>query len=353
MSVKPNRPKIIDTEIEVFPINKKTGKTLIIDALLSDNYVLIEDFYSTGLKVLFELKKNIFTKTDNNDFKNERKKRSVYHLASNKILIPVETNKIALRKAPDIEWLKILYPETSNFLLPLPQIQGLNSSWQWYVKGIKYPVLNYKIFPYYGTYFPTRFEHLIIFENWLKTYNDKKTQAIDIGTGCGVLTFQLINNGFKKVYASDINENSIISVSENADKLGFNDKIILKHDDLFDNCNIKADLIVFNPPWLPANKDNTIIDKAIYYEPDFFERFFRNAVNHLNDDGKIAILFSNFAQSTGLTKNNPIEKELADNNIYKQTQLIKSKVKKSSRKTKRKDWRKNEYVELRILEKRV
>ena len=40
----------------------------------------------------------------------------------------------------------------------------------------------------------------------------------------------------------------------------------LIHGDLFENCDVKADLIVFNPPWLLAKHDlEEGIDKAMYY----------------------------------------------------------------------------------------
>ncbi|MEP1488725.1 MAG: hypothetical protein ABJK28_09885 [Algibacter sp.] len=103
---------------------------------------------------------------------------------------------MTVKKSPFIGWLEKLYPEITDFLLPFPHVQGLNSAWQWYQNGISIPVLRNKIHPYYGTYFPTRFDHLILFDNWLNRYNGPKKSAIEVGIGSGVLSFQMIKHGF-------------------------------------------------------------------------------------------------------------------------------------------------------------
>ena len=103
-----------------------------------------------------------------------------------------------MKKGPTIGWLEKLYPASGDFLLTFPQIQGLNSAWQWYTNGIVIPVLRNKIHPYYGVYFPTRFEHLVLFDNWLKRYNGLKKTAIDIGIGSGILSLMLVKHGFQK-----------------------------------------------------------------------------------------------------------------------------------------------------------
>lgn len=90
------------------------------------------------------------------------------------MLLEVVDQKLTVDKSPSIGWLEKLYPENNHFLLSFPQIQGMNSAWQWYEKGVSIPVLRNKIHPYYGTYFPTRFEHLVVFDNWLKRYEGPK-----------------------------------------------------------------------------------------------------------------------------------------------------------------------------------
>ena len=226
----------------------------------------------------------------------------------------------------------------------------MNSSWQWYQKGIEVKTLGLYLHPFYGTYFPTRFDHLKLFDKWLKKYEGPKTNAIDIGVGSGVLSFQLIQNGFENIYASDTNKNAIIGVSEESQVLGYEDKITLSHADLFENCDIKADLIVFNPPWLRAKHNlEEGIDKAMYYEEELFPRFFEEAKKHLTPEGKIVLIFSNLAQVVDGESPHPIIEELQKHNRYRKDLHLRREVRASSRRTKRTDSRENEKVELWVL----
>ncbi len=120
---------------------------------------------------LKELQMHLKRKLPNKSYQEQREYRSEYRKLSNLILIEIVDHKLKVKKSPSIGWLEKLYPETSDFLLPFPQVQGLNSAWQWYQNGISIPVLRNKVHPYYGTYFPTRFDHLKLFDNWLKRYN--------------------------------------------------------------------------------------------------------------------------------------------------------------------------------------
>jgi len=231
-----------------------------------------------------------------------------------------------------------------------PQVQGMNSSWQWYKKGIEVETLDLTLHPYYGTYFPTRFDHLKLFDKWLKRYDGAKTNAIDMGVGSGVLSFQLIQNGFENICACDTNKNAIIGVSKEIQRLGYEDKITLKNSDLFENCDVKADLIVFNPPWLLAKHDlQEGIDKAMYYEGDLFPRFFEQALKHLTPNGKIVLIFSNLAQVVDAKSTHPIIEELQKNKRFRKELHLTRDVKASSKKTKRTDSRGNEKVELWVL----
>ena len=346
----PNRPEPVKTENEPLSAFKNTSADLVAKTLLAGEFAVIGDEFPTGLKVLSELKKRVFSDDDDDDFLAYRNKQSLYHQASNRLLVPIKNNNLELKKAPSIGWIKELYPDVKDFLIPFPQVQGLNSSWQWYKKGIKYPVLESKLHPFYGTYFPTRFDHLYLFDYWLKKYAGTKSTAIDIGTGCGVLAFQMLNRGFEKVYATDINPNAIISAGDDAKRLDLDDRLEVWQSDLFQNVQQKTDLILFNPPWVPMQSAGSGLDRAIYYEPELFSRFFDEASNHVNRNGRIVILFSNFAQVAGFEQEHPIESELRQSDRYKKVIRIKRKAAKPSKKSKRRDNRKGEYVELWELE---
>jgi len=348
--IQVDRPEPILSNIDVVPYDRKMDPQIAVEAIVEGYSVLIMDFYSNGLTLLKTLKDYVKNQYSDQSFQGQRDFRSVFRELSHRLLLVVRNNKLAVRKAPEIGWLKILYPELNEFLLSFPQVQGLNSSWQWYIKGIKIPSLDQKIHPWFGTYFPTRFEHLKLFDKWLKQYQGEKKSAIDIGIGCGVLSFQMLKHGFKKVYGTDSNPNAIIGLNQDLNKNKLYSKIDLIHGDLFATCNLQTELIVFNPPWLPASQDLQGLDKAIYYDTNLFPRFFAEAIKHLKADGKVVLMFSNLAQITKVTDNHPIKTELAEGGRFEKELFIQKEVSSASKKTRRnQNWRASEMVELWVL----
>jgi len=349
-SIKPDRPNIITSKIDAISFYRKMDTEATVVEMIAGKYVLVEEFYSNGLQVLNELKKQLLLKHKDKSFQGQRDYRAAFRKASHRLLLKVKDNKLIVKKSPDFGWLELLYPDVSEFYVPFPEVQGMNSSWQWYQKGLEVKTLDLTLHPYYGTYFPTRFDHLKLFDKWLKKYDGSKTNAIDIGVGSGVLSFQLIQNGFENITAIDTNKNAIIGVSEESKRLGYEDKMTLIHSDLFENCDVKADLIVFNPPWLLAKHDlEEGIDKAMYYEEELFPRFFEQALEHLAHDGKIVLIFSNLAQVVDEESTHPIIEELQKNNRFRKELHLKRDVRASSRRTKRRDSRDKEKVELWVL----
>lgn len=348
--IQADRPKPITSYIDVIPYKRRMDPLIAVEALIDGYSVLIVDFYSSGLTILNELKNYLKNKHSDQSFQGQRDYRSEFRELSHRLLLLVNNNKLVVRKAPEIGWLKTLYPELNEFLLPFPQIQGLNSSWQWYLNGISIPGLEKKIHPFFGTYFPTRFEHLKLFDNWLKQYKGEKKSAIDIGIGSGVLSFQMLKHNFEKVYGTDSNPNVIIGINDDLNKNKLQSKINLIHGDLFANCDLKAELIVFNPPWIPATHDLEGIDNAIYYDANLFPRFFAEAERHLKADGRVVLLFSNLAQITKVGESHPIEEELSKGGRFQKDLFIQKKVSQASKNTKRnQNWRSSEMVELWVL----
>ncbi|MGB5364388.1 MAG: methyltransferase, partial [Aureibaculum sp.] len=291
--IKVNKPEPIVSGKQLALFNRASDIKLTINTLEAGKPILITSFYSNGLLLLNELHKHLKRKLPNTSFQEQREYRTEYHKLSNLILIEIVDHKLKVKKSPSIGWLEKLYPETSDFLLPFPQVQGLNSSWQWYQKGISIPVLRNKIHPYYGTYFPTRFDHLKLFDNWLKRYEGPKKSAIDVGIGSGVLSFQMIKYGFQKVFGTDTNPNAIVGLTEFMGNTKLSRKIELDFGHLFGNWEKMTELIVFNPPWLPKPIDHDGIDESIYYDENLFPEYFEGAKKRLLPEGKLVIIFSN------------------------------------------------------------
>jgi hypothetical protein len=333
------------------PFRKTMDTKIAIDAMLKGDFVLVFDFYSTGLLVLKALKQHLEKQHKQTTFSQQRDYRSEYNTLSNRLLVSISNNTLKVKKSPEIGWLKVLYPDLKEYLLPFPKVQGLNSAWQWYKKGINIPGLDKTIKPFYDTYFPTRFEHLDLFNDWLETTTITKKTAFDIGVGSGVLTFQLLQHGFEKIIATDTNPNAIIGMQKALSTTKLNTSSVdLRYGNLFANNDSLADLIVFNPPWVPINHDIKGIDKAIYYDEYLFPEFFKEASKHLTTDGRLLLIFSNLAEVTNVTTENPIELELLNNSRFEKDELLTKSVSKASSKTKRnQNWRKDELVQLWVL----
>nr|WP_321223226.1 methyltransferase [uncultured Psychroserpens sp.] len=342
-------PIIAGKQLNTYQQNSNIKST--IKALQNGEFILINEFFNDGLQLLAELQKECNSKVLNLSFKEQQANRDKYQKLSNLILLEIVDHQLSAKKSPHIGWLSKLYPDNGRFMLTFPQIQGLNSAWQWFEKGIALPVIRNKIKPYYGTYFPTRFEHLILFENFLNYYKGPKKTAIDVGIGCGVLSLQMINHKFQKVFATDINPNAIFGLQESMSDTKLSRKIELDCANLFGKWSKQTELIVFNPPWLPETRTLENLDKAMYYNETLFEDFFHHAKKRLLPNGQIVLIFSNLAQITKMTNVNPIEKELDNGDRFKLISCHKKQVKAASAKTKRdQHWRDLEEVELWVLQ---
>ncbi|NRR90428.1 methyltransferase [Winogradskyella undariae] len=348
--LKVNRPEPFLPLQDMVIYNRGEDLQQVIKVLESGKPVLITEFYNNGAILLRGLQEHLNRKLPNKSFKEQRIYRSEYHKLSNLIKIQIENHQLLVKKSPVIGWFEKLYPDTSDFLLSLPQVQGFNSAWQWYKNGITIPVLRNKIHPYYGTYFPTRFEHLELFDNWLKRYTGPKKSAIDVGFGSGVLALQIIKHGFQKVFGTDTNPNAVIGLTESMGETKLSRKIELDFGSLFGKWDKPVELIVFNPPWLPETRNVENLDAAIYYNDTLFPHFFEAAKQMLLPDGKLVLILSNLAEITGLSKSNPIEQEIAEGGRFQLEKCYTKNVKKASDKTTRDShYRKTEEVQLWVL----
>jgi len=178
------------------------------------------------------------------------------------------------------------------------------------------PVLGYRIRPFYGTYAPTRTEHLQLFATWLSAYSGGRDRAVDVGTGSGVLSLVLLGAGFSQIAAIDKNPNAVESVRREAERHDPEHRIQTRVADLLADDPGSADLIVFNPPWIPG-RVLTPLDAALYFEDGLFERFFDQAFDALAPDGRVVILFSTIMRWLRPEAPHPIEAELATGRFRK------------------------------------
>jgi release factor glutamine methyltransferase len=146
--------------------------------------------------------------------------------------------------------------------------------------------------------------------------------ALEIGTSSGTI-FRELSKNFSIAIGTDIDFNSLkhsLSMSKN-DRLICCDAATALH-------NVKFDLIVSNPPYLPNAVNHT--DKTVDGGPTGIEvsiHFLTNAIDKLNNNGKILILVSNLSDKEKLdrfiSQNNLTKKQIAQKDLfYEMLQII-------------------------------
>jgi len=183
-------------------------------------------------------------------------------------------------------------------LVSLREILGLIGAYEWHKKGVEVSQLGVTITPSYGVYSPVRGEYVELVNN---ASLENVSVAFDIGTGTGVLAANLAKRGVKKIIATELESRALVCAKHNIQKLGFADQVKIVGADLFPPTDAGlADLIVCNPPWLPA-KANTPIEYAVY-DPDskMLKGFLNGVKTHLAIKGEAWLILSDLAEHLGL-----------------------------------------------------
>jgi methylase of polypeptide subunit release factors len=214
------------------------------------------------------------------------------------LLVPLhDGNIIGLRRAPDVRAATVdaygIIGETS--VVSLHEVLGTIGAHQWRTKGIPVTALNASIFPHYGTFFPVRSEYVDLVATAPLA---GPLVAFDIGTGTGVLASVLATRGVPRVIATDIEPRAVASARETVSRLGLEDRVEVQLTDLFPEG--RADLIVCNPPWIPATA-HSLLDAAVY-DPGsrMLKGFLAGVIDHLEPSGEVWLVLSDFAELVGL-----------------------------------------------------
>ena len=127
-----------------------------------------------------------------------------------------------------------------------------------------------------------------------------KGKVLDMGTGSGIQAEAALEKT-KDVLAVDINPEAVTHCKKK--------RIKTIQSDLFSNISGKFDLIIFNPPYLPEEREDLGIkmtEKDFNYVNDValvggkngwetIDRFLKDARNYLNKNGKILLSFSSLS----------------------------------------------------------
>ncbi len=236
------------------------------------------------------------------------------------LLIPVDADRgIPLRRAPDARkaFTEAWGPaeQTAGVsVLALRELLGLISAHEWRKKGIEIAALgaapNNRIHPHYGVFSPVRGEYVDLVANALIATPAAKgatkkpaagtafASAFDIGTGTGVLAAVMVRSGILQVVATDQDPRALICAKDNLTRLGVLGQVKLVQADLFPEG--QAQLIVCNPPWLPA-RPSSPIEHAVYDEGSrMLKGFLGGLGNHLSPGGEGWLIMSDLAEHLGL-----------------------------------------------------
>lgn len=229
---------------------------------------------------------------------------------ANKILIELRDGICHLNRSPDVQEAverAIGEKPPANLLLSLREVLGMVGANEWRKNGVYIPALDAKVHAYYGVYSPVRGEYMDLVSQ--ASLNSPKV-VWDVGTGTGVLSAILVRRGVDGVIATDSNPNAVLCAAENLERLGMQDKVSLVETDLFPDGT--ADLIVCNPPWVPA-KANTPIERAVYDPKSKMLRGFLSGVQQrLNENGEVWLLMSNLAELIGLRGADDLQNWIAE-----------------------------------------
>jgi methylase of polypeptide subunit release factors len=218
------------------------------------------------------------------------------------LCLPFEPHhQLKHRRAPDVKGACIAAHGDSKagYVMPLTELLGLISAYEWRKNGVDIPALGARIHPHYGVFAPTRSEYLeLIAQAPLPQGPGMLGHAFDIGTGTGVIAALLLKRGLTHVTATDTHARALDCAQENIERLGLSSGVKFVQTDLFPDG--QADLIVCNPPWLPGRPASGL-EHAIYdQDQHMLKGFLKGLRAHLTPPGEGWLILSDLAEHLGL-----------------------------------------------------
>jgi methylase of polypeptide subunit release factors len=217
-----------------------------------------------------------------------------------RLLLALDADYVSqLRRAPDVSsactaaFGQLDKAIDESCLLSFRDLQGALGAAQWRAKGVPIESLGLSIFPHYGVFAPTRHEYVQLLLD--APLPDTCDVAFDIGTGTGLLAIILAQRGVQQVIATDLNPRALACASDNFERLALA-AVQLQQADLYPADAPLANLIVCNPPWLPA-KPTSPLEYAVYDANSAMLRgFLQGAKQHLAEQGEVWLILSDLAE---------------------------------------------------------
>ena len=217
-----------------------------------------------------------------------------------RLLLELDADYVSkLRRAPEVSaacmaaFGQLDKAMDESCVLSFRDLQGALGAAQWREKGVPIESLGISIYPHYGVFAPTRHEYVqLLLDAPLPAVNDI---AYDIGTGTGLLAIILAQRGINQVISTDLNPSALACANENFTRQGLSN-VQLQQADLYPTDAPLANLIVCNPPWLPA-KPSSPLEYAVYDANSAMLRgLLQGAKSHLAEQGEVWLILSDLAE---------------------------------------------------------
>jgi methylase of polypeptide subunit release factors len=221
-----------------------------------------------------------------------------------KLLVLLEEEYVlALRRAPDVrsactEAYGPYAPSGGPVAVALTELLGVISAREWREKGVYVPALGARVHPHYGVFAPTRGEYVDLVARAPLPRGGEVRTAFDLGTGTGVLAAVLARRGVGQVVATDVSARARECARDNVRRLGVGQAVRVTGPELYPEG--RADLVVCNPPWLPARPASDL-DLGVYDAGGgMLQGFLDGLAGRLEPGGEGWLVLSDLAERLGL-----------------------------------------------------
>jgi methylase of polypeptide subunit release factors len=230
-------------------------------------------------------------------FHSIRQQRSQSARMAGLLLVQVQPGfRLTQARAPDIQAAcQMAYGgalEQVSFIVPLTELLGVLSAYQWHCSGLPVAQLGHCIYPRWGVFAPTRNEYLELVAH--APLPQPCQCAVDVGTGTGVLAMILAKRGIAQVIATDLHPGALACASDHVQRFALQSQIQVQQSDLLPEG--RFDLLVCNPPWLPGAASSEL--EAAVYDPQhrMLRGFLEAAPSHMTPSGQAWLILSDLAE---------------------------------------------------------
>ncbi|MDW8034263.1 MAG: methyltransferase [Nitrososphaerota archaeon] len=134
--------------------------------------------------------------------------------------------------------------------------------------------------------------------------NIKAKKALEIGCGCGIISI-ILSRSCKEVFAIDINKHACVNMIKNIKNNNLNNNIHILNSDITAALrkDLRFDLIVSNPPYIPVEKSiEEDVSWAAGIDNSLSKSLLENTLPHLSEDGIMFLVQSSLSELSFLKR---------------------------------------------------